>query len=368
MSDRGESIMKVAFLASGAYRGPQPALGVWPVPAVFCDREVAGDSFKETITLCRRAEELGFDWISVSEHHYSAYMMTPNALVLAGALSQVIHRAKIALLGPLVPLNNPVRLAEEVAMLDTLTDGRIVVLFLRGTANEFFTYDTDPAKSRAMIEEGIDLILKAWTEPHPFSWAGEHYKFNTVSVWPRPHQEPHPPVFASGLSSESMAYAAKRRLGIAMSFAPPEAVAALVAQYRAACAKEGWEPTPAQVIYRGHAHVAESDDAAESSMKAHFDLQSKESARMEAEMQASAAKDARPEHVRAAWQPGGKAPPLAIRPYFVGSPNTVLSQIEALRRCGVGVLDTNFNVGASAQRLEAMRLFGERVLPEIRAW
>src|SRR3546814_10599102 len=94
-------------------------------------------------------------------------MMTPNPAVMAAALTQRVKRAKIALLGPLVPLSNPVRLAEELAMLDAMSGGRLVVLFLRGTPNEHHTYDTPAEKTRGMTQEGIDLILKAWQEDEP---------------------------------------------------------------------------------------------------------------------------------------------------------------------------------------------------------
>src|SRR6185369_15919523 len=94
-------------------------------------------------------------------------------------------RCKIAVLGPLLPLNNPVRVAEEIAMLDAMSGGRIVVCFLRGTPSEHHAYADVAAQSRAMTQEGISLILKAWTSEEPFSWQGEHFKFNTVSVWPR---------------------------------------------------------------------------------------------------------------------------------------------------------------------------------------
>src|SRR6202789_705073 len=93
------------------------------------------------------AEEAGFDWVSISEHHYQPGLMTPNPGILAAAISQQTTRVKIALLGPLVPLINPVRAAEEIAMIDALSHGRVVVLFLRGTPNEHATYGTKDRKS-----------------------------------------------------------------------------------------------------------------------------------------------------------------------------------------------------------------------------
>jgi alkanesulfonate monooxygenase SsuD/methylene tetrahydromethanopterin reductase-like flavin-dependent oxidoreductase (luciferase family) len=88
-------------------------------------------------------------------------------------------------------------------MLDAMSNGRIMVLFLRGTANEILTYRSNPDEAQAVTREGIDLILHAWTEPQPFGWEGRYFNYRTVSVWPRTIQDPHPPVFSSGNSMTS---------------------------------------------------------------------------------------------------------------------------------------------------------------------
>src|SRR5439155_115871 len=84
----------------------------------------------------------------------------------------------------------PVQLAEELAMLDTFTEGRLVVGLLRGTTNEYLTYDLNPLEARERTDEGMEVILKAWTEPHPFGWQGRYFQYRTVSIWPRPLQKP----------------------------------------------------------------------------------------------------------------------------------------------------------------------------------
>ncbi|WP_067902194.1 LLM class flavin-dependent oxidoreductase [Nocardia vaccinii] len=115
-----------------------------------------------------------------------------NPAVLAGALSRVVRHAQLALLGPLASMNNPVRVAEEIAMLDQLSGGRLIALLLRGTPNEFANYNIPAEETRARTEEAMLLIRKALTEPEPFSWRSEHYDFPVVSVWPGPTQVPHP--------------------------------------------------------------------------------------------------------------------------------------------------------------------------------
>ena len=215
--------MKVSYLSMTSYEGPAPGIEIWPAPSAHCDPKVASDSCSARWPCAHAPMRLGFDWVSVSEHHYAPYIMTPNPVVMAAAVSQIVKRAKLALLGPLIPLNNPIRMAEEVAMLDSLSGGRVVVLFLRGTPNEQKTFDTT-GDTRAMTQEGIDLIVKAWTQTQPFAWKGENYRFETVSVWPRPRQDPHPPIFGSGNSEESVIFAARRGMGIGFSFAPPDVV------------------------------------------------------------------------------------------------------------------------------------------------
>jgi alkanesulfonate monooxygenase SsuD/methylene tetrahydromethanopterin reductase-like flavin-dependent oxidoreductase (luciferase family) len=200
--------MKLSLLAAASYEG-RVADRTWPAAPAACEPEVASRSLTDNLELARRADELGFDWISVSEHHYGPIMLTPNPLVWAGALTQVVRRAKIALLGPVLPLNNPIRVAEEVAMLDAMSGGRIVVLFLRGVPGEMRTYGAgEPPDPRGATQEGIELILKAWTAPEPFAWEGAHHRHALVSIWPQPLQKPHPPVYGSGNSEESVVFAA----------------------------------------------------------------------------------------------------------------------------------------------------------------
>lgn len=337
--------MLISSLCMVGYDGVAPGLEIWPAEPSYCHRDVAQASFNHSLKMATKADALGFDWVSVSEHHYAPYIMTPNPCVMAGALAQVTSRAKIALLGPLVPLSNPVRLAEELAMVDMLSGGRLIVLFLRGTPNEHQTYDTDAAATRAMTQEGIDLIVKAWTSDQPFAWDGEQYHFGTVSVWPKTVQIPHPPIFGSGNSDESVCFAAARRMGIAFSFAPPEVVRNWVKLYHAEATKAGWQPGPEHVIYRGIAYAAESDAKAFDDMGAFF-----------------GAKMAEQAHVQQKTLGGPPVVPLVLEPYFVGGPETLKGKMEAIRDCGVGVVDLAWGIGGPDQREAAMECFAKGVL------
>lgn len=341
--------MKVSYLAMTGYEGVAPGIEIWPAAPHHCDPAIAHQSVERTLDRCALADELGFDWVSVSEHHYAPYMMTPNPMIMAAAIAQRVRRATIALLGPLVPLNNPVRLAEEMAMLDVMTGGRLAILFLRGTPNEHHTYDTQ-GDTRAMTQEGIDLILRAWREKEPFTWESEHYRFSTVSVWPRIVQQPHPIVFGSGNSPESIAFAASRRLGIAFSFAPLEVIGDWIALYRREAARHGWTPTPAHILYRGLGHIAPSDEQAGAEVGAFFSERAAEQARIQSRTMG-----------------GPPVNALILEPYFLGGPATLAGRFAALRDIGVGVVDMVF-IGGHALQSGAMRLFAAEVLPIVQGW
>jgi alkanesulfonate monooxygenase SsuD/methylene tetrahydromethanopterin reductase-like flavin-dependent oxidoreductase (luciferase family) len=365
--------MKASFFCTNSYAAPEPFRHPgWPVPPGLYRAEVGLRSVEVALEHAQLADEAGFDWVSCSEHHYTPLLQTPNACVFAGALSQVVRRAKIAVLGPLVSMNNPVRIAEELAMLDQLSHGRLIVLFLRGTPNEFLAYGTNPDETRARTQEASVLILRALTEPQPFGWEGRFYRFQTVSVWPGPIQRPHPPTYYSGNSLESATFAAAHRLGLGVSFYPPPLVAQLMGYYKQECARHGWEPAPDQLLYRAFIAVGEDD---------------KEAAGLKAKYFTGAAHGQFFRGRGAAVPPpmppavgtdtNGKNPGpvkdligLALGTlHFCGSPDTVVQQLTAFHETtGAGVFDLAFDgAGMTLQETrKSIRLFGTEVLPRIR--
>jgi alkanesulfonate monooxygenase SsuD/methylene tetrahydromethanopterin reductase-like flavin-dependent oxidoreductase (luciferase family) len=218
--------------------GWDPSWAGWPGPPRLFDPERALRSHRRMLELCELADETGFDWITLAEHHYSEHMMMPSPMLLAAELSQRLRRARVAVLGVAIPLANPVRVAEEYALLDLMTGGRLAMAgFLRGTPNEYLTYGTDAAQSREMYEEGIELVVAAWTTPVAFGWEGRHYQNRLISIWPRPVQQPHPPVLVSGNSPDSADFAARHRFSIGLAFLPPQAAVRSAAYFRDAAAR-----------------------------------------------------------------------------------------------------------------------------------
>ncbi len=358
--------MKVSFFESIRYIPPRPMPAQWPLPPGLYEPEVGGQVFQSVLERLAYVEELGFDWVSVSEHHYSARILSPSPIVMAAHLAAHLPNLKIAVLGPIVPLNNPVRVAEELAMLDNLTQGRLVVGLLRGTTNEYLVYGVQPEEARERTSEGMELVLQAWTEPYPFGWEGRHYQYRTVSVWPRPLQQPYPPTYSLGTSRESCEFAARHHLGLGVSFGPFKAMSTVTRYYREQCALYGWEPTPEQIIYRANILLADSDAEAQEALQLR-------------EQQAEPTFPLRP-GVRDALQQldsrniaGVPRPAFrdgALPTTFVGSPDTVVKQIQRCREeMGVGVLDLAFQGSAAdtPKRVwHALTLFGQEVLPRIR--
>jgi len=155
--------------------------------------------------------------------------------------------------------------AEELAMLDTLARGRLVVGLLRGTANEGLSYDLNRRSRREEpTDEGWSLILRAWTETQPFGWQGRHFQYRMVSIWPRPWQQPHPPTYALGTSARR-AVCRPPHLGCGVSYGPFEVMAKATRPLPRACAAPtAGQPTPEADHIREH-DVGHTDEEAHAS-------------------------------------------------------------------------------------------------------
>jgi alkanesulfonate monooxygenase SsuD/methylene tetrahydromethanopterin reductase-like flavin-dependent oxidoreductase (luciferase family) len=146
------------------------------------------------------AERAGFDGICVNEHHQNGYGLMPSPNLMAAALARRTSKAKLVVLGNSVALYDPpIRVAEEMAMLDVLSGGRLVSGFPVGTGMDTaFCYGANPATLRDKYREGVELIVKAWKTRRPFAFNGKYTKLRYVNPWPVPIQTPHPPIWIPG--------------------------------------------------------------------------------------------------------------------------------------------------------------------------
>ena len=220
-------------------------------------------------------EELGFDGLCVNEHHQNAYGLMPSPVVIASALARRTTKAKLAILGNAFGLReHPLTLAEEHAMIDCITGGRLISGMVRGVGCEYYTFGGNPALSHARFREAHDLVVRAWTEPGPFAFEGEHYHFEYVNMWPRPFQTPHLPIWIpSQGSSETSAWASHpdRRYTYLKTYSPFESVKHFLNTYRNQARQYGYTASPEQLGWAAPVYVGENDDVAIDEARPHIE-------------------------------------------------------------------------------------------------
>lgn len=151
--------------------------------------------FDEVLEEIGYAEELGFDSVWLPEHHFATPGLLGNPLTLAAAIGQRTRRIKIGIAAIVLPFQHPLRTAEDAALVDVLSNGRLLLGVGRGwQVPEFQAFQIDQTKSRAMFVEALEVIMRAWTEDG-FSHNGQFWRFKDVTIFPKPVQQPHPPIY-----------------------------------------------------------------------------------------------------------------------------------------------------------------------------
>src|SRR5438552_1131434 len=177
---------------------------VWvDVPSHLYDPVKGHALYNEYLDELEHADQAGFDGLCVNEHHSNAYGLMPSPNLMLAALARRTRRAALVVLGNSLALYNPpIRVAEEMAMLDVLSGGRFVAGFPVGSSMDTnFAYGQTPATLREKYREAHDLVIRAWTTPEAFTFNGKYTQLRYVNIWPRPIQKPHPPVWIPGTGS-----------------------------------------------------------------------------------------------------------------------------------------------------------------------
>ena len=233
-----------------------------PVPSSYFDPGKGVANYAEHLDEMTYCEELGFDGVVFNEHHYSAYGTMPSPNLIASALSQRTKKIKIGVLGNILPLrNHPVRVAEEYAMIDCLSNGRLIAGFVRGIPPEYIWYGVNPAESRGRFEEAYNLIMTAWTEP-VWSHEGKFFNLHDCAIWPRPVQQPHPPIWIAARSAESVEWCVKRHLPCAQVYQTTGQIEDTFNYYRSKAREQGWEATPDKFILCRHIYIDDTEQKA----------------------------------------------------------------------------------------------------------
>jgi alkanesulfonate monooxygenase SsuD/methylene tetrahydromethanopterin reductase-like flavin-dependent oxidoreductase (luciferase family) len=231
----------------------------WPLPKRHFKPDVAVRTYAEHLAAWEEMERLGYDGIGFNEHHTSPYGLMNSPNLLAASVAQRTKKMKLLIYGNLLPLHDPLRLAEELAMLDCLSNGRIISGFARGIPREYNVYKVRLSESRARFEEAWEIISRAWTE-EVFSYEGKFWSYEDVAIWPRPVQQPHPPVWVpvSG-SKETIEWAGRHNFPITPGLAPTRGVREDIIRYYASClARHGHRLTPEHLVIQANAYVADS--------------------------------------------------------------------------------------------------------------
>jgi len=181
-------------------------------PALF-DPGKAHGMYNDFLDELEFADAMGFDGICVNEHHANGYGLMPSPNLMAAALARRTRNAALIVMGNSIALYNPpIRVAEEFAMLDCISGGRLVAGFPVGSPMDTcYAYGQNPSMLRDRYLEAHDLILRSWTSREPFMFDGRFNKLRYVNVWPRPLQQPHPPIWIPGGGSvETWAWCAEK--------------------------------------------------------------------------------------------------------------------------------------------------------------
>jgi alkanesulfonate monooxygenase SsuD/methylene tetrahydromethanopterin reductase-like flavin-dependent oxidoreductase (luciferase family) len=346
-------------------------------PNKHFDRELGTRLYHRYLDELEHADRLGFDGIAVNEHHQSAYGLMPSPNLMAAALARRTQTAQIMVLGNAIGIRgNPLRVAEEIAMLDHLSNGRVVSGFVRGIGWEYFAHSINPTRSRDRFNEAHDLIVKAWTSDEIFQWIGPNYEYRYVNLWPRPLQRPHPPIYIPGAgSTETMRFVAEHRYAYMSVYAPTSVVRRWFDGYRQAAAELGYTPEPEKVVFSIPIYVAETDERAHREGRPHLEWLFHKGLKQSPQVVAPPGYMS-PSSLRGLLRQGMK--PFSQLTYeefltegyaVVGSPDTVTARLRELHgELDFGHLLGLFGIGdvTHEQTVRSMELFASEVMPALR--
>jgi alkanesulfonate monooxygenase SsuD/methylene tetrahydromethanopterin reductase-like flavin-dependent oxidoreductase (luciferase family) len=353
----------------------------WPVSNRNFVPEQGTELYKTYINTMIYAEECGFDWVGCNEHHFSPYGLMSNCNLIGSILINRTKNVRVAMCGNLVPLLNPIRVAEEYAMLDVLSGGRLVAGFMRGIPHEYVAYNMSPDESWERLAEAYELIVKAWTEPEPFGWEGKYYQYRAVSIWPRPHQKPYPRVLMSASNPESARFAAERRAIMGVVMLPDyDSARESIRVYKETARANGWEAGPEDILIGAHTFVADTEKEAKAllgdGLKYFYDVLAggpRTAQRLvvqktryyrdtDAALKRSAAR-------RAVLKETPIEERIEKGIVLCGTPDQVVDQLTRMKKeLGHGVMNINMKIGNIPDEavLRSMKLWGEGVAPHVR--
>jgi alkanesulfonate monooxygenase SsuD/methylene tetrahydromethanopterin reductase-like flavin-dependent oxidoreductase (luciferase family) len=245
--------MKVWHFSEMAYHPAWPQLGESYrviIPSRLYDPKVGADLYHRYLDEWALCDELGIN-VMVNEHHATATCSDSVCTIPMAILARETKKVRLLALGmPLANRAEPLRIAEEFAMIDVISRGRVEMGFVKGVPFEIPPANSSPADMMERFWEAHDLILKAMTTlDGPFNWEGRHFHYRQVNVWPRPYQQPHPPVWMAIGSPDSAMAAAERGYVIGTLNTGYTRTPAIYEAYRRRAGETGHQPTLDRFAY-----------------------------------------------------------------------------------------------------------------------
>jgi alkanesulfonate monooxygenase SsuD/methylene tetrahydromethanopterin reductase-like flavin-dependent oxidoreductase (luciferase family) len=327
------------------------------------------------------AEEMGIEGIMLNEHHNAPFCMQAKCNVFASILAAATKKTKIVLLGNPLPLaENPVRLAEELSMIDMISKGRLVSGFVRGGGQEQLATGVNPAFNRERFEEAHDLVVKAWTVPGPFRFEAAHYQHRVVNPWAVPLQKPHPRVWIPGvISKETIIWAAQHGYPYIALNTPVDRTNQIWKIYDDAAEEVGFTPGSDYHGLLKQIHVAETEEKAVENARQFMWMQG-EFTGLAHPVWSTPSGYGSPDNRRAFVEfASGVSKNPRYRPplekqmeelmIIAGTPKTVIAKLrELLEKTRPGILGFWGNDGSvtNADAKTCIRLLGQEVMPAVR--
>jgi alkanesulfonate monooxygenase SsuD/methylene tetrahydromethanopterin reductase-like flavin-dependent oxidoreductase (luciferase family) len=355
------------------------------LPSRHYDPETGYQLYKSYFDMYQAADDLGLD-IMLNEHHATATCVEPAVPLSMAILARTTRRARLLALGnPVANRNTPVRIAEEMAMVDVISQGRAEVGFVRGVPYEVSAGNVNPVGMKERFWESADLITKAWTTMDgPFNWEGRYYHHRQVNVWPRCYQEPHPPVWVPTQSTGTVREVAERQLKLGTILCGWRGAKKMFNTYRDRTAELGL-PAPSldRLGYLGLVFVGEDDEAGKAgARKLQWYLQNNWVAPQFMDVPGYVEAPARAQMLKMQAQGKEITSPIAHLTnapveqltdegyFFAGSAETVFEQLKSFyeRVGGFGNFLMMVQAGSMGTDLvvDSMRRFAEDVLPRFR--
>ena len=323
-------------------------------------------AFQESFQQVQEAESMGMDWVWLAEHHFSPERsVLASPLIVASAIAAHTSRIRVGLAVQVLPLTNPLRIAEEAATVDHISKGRFDFGIGRSGLTKYYRgYNVPYSESRGRFAEALDVIMKAWKEDR-FSYHGEYFSYEDVTVVPKPYQAPTPPTRIAVASEETFSMAGS--LGFPIFVSANAGIPQLqerLKKYRHARSEAG-HPGPGDIHLRIPAYVGDTPEKARSEPQASALHALQYAAR---ELAGSAASQETADRLlQAARTPYEE---ILQRRVMFGAPQEVTARLqeyhEQLGITGV-VLETNYGGRIPYDRvINSIRLLTEKVAPQFK--